>query len=486
MIHKIVAARDTFGSWRNIARDCARARLKPAEINWSFESARKDDLFASLNDMERAVPADIGKVPRRFLELARKVVCHNDSERFAILYELLLVCMNEPNIFENSANPLIHKTSALAKSVSRDMHKMKAFVRFRENTPHTSERRKFTAWFEPEHYIVEENAAFFMRRFNDMDWMIATPKGSAWYANTTLTFDPSPATQIKAEDDTENLWKTYYANIFNPARLKLTAMRSEMPKKYWRNLPEAVLIKELVSNASHRVDEMRGSQPTTPSPFAAVARAPTVSSQEILPDQFKSIADLNIAARKCQRCPLYCNSTQTIVGEGPDSAKLMLVGEQPGDQEDILGRSFVGPAGKLFDQALLAAGILRESIYVTNAVKHFKFEPRGKRRIHMRPNAGEIQYCKYWLIHEISLIRPKLILAMGATASEVLTGSDQNMGARRGTLEYPKDFPIVMTTYHPAAILRAKNHENSIELKTHFFSDIAKAGVFVSANSLPP
>ena len=482
----MVAARDTFGSWRNIARDCVRARLKPAEINWSFESVPKDDLFASPKGTACAVPADIGTVPLRFLELARKCVCHNDAERFAILYELLLVCMNEPQILENAAHPLILKTSAMTKSVSRDMHKMRAFVRFREDFGYATERRKFTAWFEPEHYIVEENAAFFMRRFNDMDWMIATPKGSAWSANATLTYDPLPATQIKAQDDTENLWKTYYANIFNPARLKLNSMRSEMPKKYWHNLPEAVLIKDLVSNAGHRVDEMRASQPTTPSPFAAVARAPTVSSQDIFPEQFGSIAELNKAARNCQRCPLYCNSTQTVVGEGPDNAKLMIVGEQPGDQEDILARSFVGPAGKLFDKALIAAGISRDSIYITNAVKHFKFEPRGKRRIHMRPNVGEIQHCKYWLVHEINLIRPKLILAMGATASEVLTGSDQNIGARRGTLEYPKDFPIVMTTYHPAAILRAKNHENSIELKTHFFSDIAKAGVFVSANSLPP
>lgn len=484
MIYKIVSATDTFGSWRNLARDSLRQGLKPSDIVWSLEGATSNDLFASPGEAGDAMAADTRKVPRHFLELARNCVCHSDAERFSILYELLFECVKEPMIFENALHPLVHQIMAMSKSVSRDKHKMKAFVRFKEDLQSDTVRRKFTAWFEPEHHIVEETAAFFVRRFNDMDWCIATPKGSAFFVDSKLTFNPSPAARITADDDTENLWKTYYANIFNPARLKLDAMRSEMPKKYWHNLPEAELIKELVSNAGRRVDEMRNSQPTTPSPFANAARAPAISTHEFSAEHFSSITELNKAAQKCQRCSLHCNATQTVVGEGPANAKLMIVGEQPGDEEDLSGRPFVGPAGKLFDKALKATGVSRDSIYVSNVVKHFKFESRGKRRIHSRPNAGEIQHCKYWLMNEIKLIRPNLILAMGATAAGVLTGSDKNLGERRGQLQYSYEIPAVMITFHPSAILRAVNAENENKMMTHFLSDIGKAVVFVTSTSI--
>jgi uracil-DNA glycosylase len=478
MIHKIVCAMDTFGSWRNLARESLRQGLKPSVIVWSLEGALSIDLFASQGESKMSASVDFCKVPRRFLELARNCVCHSDGERFSILYELLFECVKNPLILENALHPLVYKILAMSKSVSRDMHKMKAFVRFKEDLQHNSGRRKFTAWFEPEHYIVEATSAFFVRRFNDMDWGITTPKGSAFFVDSKLTFDPSPATHLTADDDTESLWKTYYANIFNPARLKLNAMSSEMPKKYWHNLPEAMLIKELVANAGRRVDEMRSAQPTMPSPFAVAARAPTISTHRYSTEHFSSVTELNEAARKCQRCVLHCNATQTVVGEGPANAKLMIVGEQPGDEEDRSGRPFVGPAGKLFEKALNAAGIPRDSIYISNAVKHFKFEPRGKRRIHMRPNAGEIQHCKYWLINEIKLVRPKLILAMGATAAGVLTTSDKNIGARRGRVEYSNDMQAVMTTYHPSAILRAVNADTAEQMKAHLFSDIANAAAF--------
>ncbi len=485
MVPLVVSATNTFASWRNLARECLSKGLKPSDIIWALEGTSNSDLFASQREKVSgtSIIAGSGKVPRRFMELARNCVCHSDPERFAILYDLLVECLTKPHIFENALHPLVSKTMAMSKSVSRDMHKMKAFVRFKENVHDNTERRKFAAWFEPEHYIVEETAAFFVRRFNDMDWCIATPKGSAFFEDLNMTFDPSPAAPTMADDDTENLWKTYYANIFNPARLKLNAMRSEMPKKYWHNLPEAVLIKELVAKAGQRVDQMRNSQPTTPSPFADAARAPTISAHKFDTAQFSSIAELNKAALKCQRCALHCNATQTVVGEGPHGAKLMIVGEQPGDEEDLSGRPFVGPAGKLFDKALMSAGISRDSVYVSNAVKHFKFEPRGKRRIHLRPNAGEVQHCKYWLLHEIRIIRPKLILAMGATAVGALTDSDKNIGGRRGRLEQTKDGHPIIPTFHPSAILRAGNAERAEEIKRQFFADISTACAFASSAS---
>jgi uracil-DNA glycosylase family protein len=159
-------------------------------------------------------------------------------------------------------------------------------------------------------------------------------------------------------------------------------------------------------------------------------------------------------ARTCRRCPLYRNATQTVFGEGPASARIMLVGEQPGDQEDLAGRPFVGPAGKMLDRALAEAGIDRRKVYMTNAVKHFKNEPRGKKRLHKRPNRGEIEVCRYWLGREISLVRPDLIVALGVTAAETLAGRRITISRERGRAFVFADGQKGIVTIHPSSILR--------------------------------
>ena len=475
MIHKIVAASRTFESWRDIARTCMTAQLRPSDIIWSLEGTSNEDLFADHCAQIAPIKAVALKVPRHFVELARRCVCHSDPERFAALYQLLTECVQKPQIIENTAHPSVGKIFLMSKSVSRDMHKMKAFVRFKEDSVEPTSLRKFTAWFEPEHYIVEHSSDFFVKRFHDMDWAIATPKGSAFYSKGNFRFDPTPAKKSQAADATEELWKTYYANIFNPARLKLNAMRSEMPKKYWHNLPEAVLIPDLVKNADKRVANMQKSLPTAPAAFATAARAAPINIAASHDGKFADLGELNRVARTCQRCPLYCNATQTVVGEGASDAKVMIVGEQPGHEEDLVGRPFIGPAGKLLHDVLMNLEVDRTEIYVTNAVKHFKFEPRGKRRIHQRPNRYEIQHCRYWLLNEIELVRPELIVAMGATASGALTGSDKDIGARRGQISSTSFGGAVMTTFHPAAILRAASFSKAREMKNLFISDLQMA-----------
>jgi len=160
-------------------------------------------------------------------------------------------------------------------------------------------------------------------------------------------------------------------------------------------------------------------------------------------------------ARRCRRCPLYRNATQTVFGEGPADARLMLVGEQPGDQEDVAGRPFVGPAGKMLDRALADAGIDRDAVYVTNVVKHFKNEPRGKRRLHKKPNRSEIEVCKVWLDRELALVQPRIVLAMGVTAASALAGKAVTLSRTRGKPMIFADGRQGMVTIHPSAILRA-------------------------------
>jgi uracil-DNA glycosylase family protein len=179
-------------------------------------------------------------------------------------------------------------------------------------------------------------------------------------------------------------------------------------------------------------------------------------------------------ARKCTRCDLYRHATQTVFGEGPLDASIMFVGEQPGDQEDLAGRPFVGPAGALFDAALERAGIDRSTVYVTNAVKHFKFMARGKRRIHNKPDAGEITACRWWIEHERELIRPPLTVALGATAARSLVGKVVTISKVRGEPLTLADGSECWVTAHPSSILRAPDEETRREGKRLFLRDLKR------------
>jgi uracil-DNA glycosylase len=183
-----------------------------------------------------------------------------------------------------------------------------------------------------------------------------------------------------------------------------------------------------------------------------------VTAADYLPER-RTLASLRAAAAACHGCELWRDATQTVFGEGPSDAELMFVGEQPGDQEDKLGRPFVGPAGKIFDQALEEVGIDRSRVYVTNAVKHFKWQPRGKRRIHQKPNAAELAACRPWLDAELAAVKPRVLVCLGATAAQALLGRTFRVTKQRGT---PVDSPlaeIVVATIHPSAILRAEDRD---------------------------
>jgi len=188
-----------------------------------------------------------------------------------------------------------------------------------------------------------------------------------------------------------------------------------------------------------------------------------------------SLAELAAEEAECTRCPLYKNATQVVPGEGADTARIMVVGEQPGDKEDLAGRPFVGPAGKLFDAALDKAGIPRDALFVTNAVKHFKFTPRGKKRLHQRPNAGEVQACKFWLDREMALVAPRVLVAMGATAVRSLFGRPLTITSLRDTVSHLEDGTPVIVTVHPSYLLRIRDPEDRARESAGFIADLERA-----------
>jgi probable DNA metabolism protein len=467
-----LSSQTDFPGWRDAARRLATNDIPPSDIVWTI--GETNDLFSADTPLPAVAPGVTLNVPREFIDRAEAVICHSNPARFALLYRILFRLRTEPNLLKIASDPDVMKLYEMEKSVRRDIHKMRAFVRFVEVGE--GEEKRYAAWFEPDHFIVERNAPFFVRRFTGMAWAILTPKGTAEWDGETLTIGPPASkTDAPATDATEDLWRTYFTNIFNPARLKVKAMQAEMPKKYWKNLPEAALIPDLIKGADRAARDMIERMPTMPAPHHAKVQEKYWSAKETPADAeapARSLDEARKQAEGCRRCPLWRDATQTVFGEGPQDARIVFVGEQPGDQEDIAGKPFVGPAGKVFDGVLDEAGVDRRITYVTNAVKHFKFEPRGKRRIHSKPNAGEVQACRWWVEQELGFIKPDLAVALGATAALLLLGKAIPVTKMRGEVVTRDDGLRVFITIHPSFILRIRERADAEAERERFVADM--------------
>ncbi|WP_426955996.1 UdgX family uracil-DNA binding protein [Muricoccus radiodurans] len=364
---------------------------------------------------------------------------------------------------------------------------------------------RFVAWYEPDHHILRAEAGFFARRFAALRWSILTPELSAHWDGVEVRFGPGARrADAPAEDAAEALWRTYFGAIFNPARLKPEAMRAEMPKKFWRNLPEARDIPRLIEEAPRRVAEMvargatppaerrqravhlpahlRGAQPDRPASVdpAAMPSADLLSESDYAEAQAALRRDL--LARN-DLPPWVANATQPVMGEGPQHPLLMFIGEQPGDEEDIQGRPFVGPAGRLWNKALEEAGVTRAEAYVTNSVKHFKFTPTGKRRLHQSPDAGDITFYRPFLQREIALVQPRLIVTLGATALRAVSGRAMPVTKLRGSLlRDPEGHPFYPTV-HPSYLLRLPDPAAKAREYDRFVEDLGQAAA--TARTLP-
>ncbi|MDS9469757.1 UdgX family uracil-DNA binding protein [Paracoccus sp. MBLB3053] len=461
--------RAPFAVWRETARRAVGHAVPPALIDWSGDGG----LFAGA-ELPKEAGSHVPRVPAAFLDLAQTVIWHSAPERFARLYEALWRldrCVGDPL---SPADPLGQTLRLMEKSVRRDIHKMHAFLRFRE-LPRQARRRRFAAWFEPQHNILEPAVPFFQSRFSDTDWMIATPGLSAHCEGGELTYREGSAPPDLPPDASEALWGIYFENIFNPARIKLGAMRSEMPRKYWKNLPETRLIPDMLAKAEGRVRQMHSAGASAPRPGAERVSERYRSGMPSAEELPRTLADAGVAAAQCRLCGLCEKATQTVWGEGAGDAALMIVGEQPGDVEDLAGRPFVGPAGQLLRAELTKAAIDPARLWLTNAVKHFKFEPRGKRRLHQNPNRTEIEACRWWLQRELALVRPKLVLALGASAAFALTGKVGALSGRRGVIEIGFHGGPIMISWHPSYILRLPDPQHRAEILAQMARDLSRA-----------
>lgn len=461
----------SYDDFLKLATFLVSSSIEPLRIDWVDSVTGLPSLFQptvtaghGIDSQPKVASAhDVRSMLGRAGELA---ACHTDDRRWELLYRILwrMVFDGERSLLGDVLDSDVRELERLARTVRRDVHKMKAFVRFRKVKDDTGER--YVAWHRPDHRILQIAAPFFVRRFGSMRWTIFTPTESADWKNGSLTFgDGVPADAVAGGDQVEELWKTYYASIFNPARIKIGAMVKEMPRRYWATLPEASIIEQLLDEAPDRVRRM------------VEAQSNGEGAKPFLPDRKVSLPVLRAEAQGCVGCGIAEMATQTVFGEGPNDASVMLISEQPGDEEDLAGRPFVGPSGQILDEALAKAGLRRSELYVTNAVKHFKYEPRGERRIHRRASMSEIRACSPWLDREIDLVDPDLIVLLGSVAGQSLFGAGYRVNEHRGSwLVHPKYRSRILSTVHPSMILRMPLDQYSIAL-SKFVDDLRKVHI---------
>lgn len=462
---------ENYSHWRETARRLRLANVPPREVQF----LKRDELSlfgqppALLEPITGATEVSATpnlRVPKEFLQLAEEVGYHRDPERWELLYRVLWrLTTDEPQLMRVATDDDMHRLLMMEKAVSRDAHKMKAFVRFREvqqdGQPH------FIAWHRPDHFVVRKIAPFFSRRFKAMNWTILTPDESVTWDQQELSyFEGVDRSAAPTSDQLEDLWRTYYANIFNPARIKLKAMRTEMPVRHWSTLPETQAIEQMLKDAPTRVQTMIQRSEG----FAKTARDYFPIGREP-----PSLPELAEAIKGCQACDLCREATQAVFGTGPQTARVIIVGEQPGDQEDLSGKPFVGPAGEVLNRALAAAGLDRNELYVTNVVKHFKFERSGKRRLHQRPDSREIRACRPWFEAEwAQLPQARILVCLGATPATSLIQPGFRIGQQRGQWVASKFCPQAMASWHPSSILRLPDEEQKAARFDELVADLTE------------
>ena len=448
---------ETFAGWREAARDLLVWGVPPEAVTWSSPQAG-GDLFSSAPAAAEAAPPGFTAsvptknpphVPRSLMEMLQSAACCRVPDRWAFLYRVMWRWQQGEHDVQSPADEDGARLNAMVKAVRREEHDMHAYIRFRER-PADAGAPRFVAWYEPRHDVLPQVADHFVSRMGKVSWMIATPEASVlWDCHTLHNTGPlagrAEDLDQSDKDGGEALWLTYYRSIFNPARLNTAVMQQHITSDRWKNLPEGKIVPHMISEAAMGARKIGQAQAVGQRKGTTIPIAPADAQPE---RQQPTKLD------ECRRCELWQFATQAVPGEGPQHAPIMFVGEQPGDQEDLAGHAFIGPAGKLLDQVCAAAGVDRGTIYVTNAVKHFKWEPRGKRRIHKTPAQREVDACNPWLRKELADVAPEVVVALGSTALRALTGrTDLALSTVQGQALRLGECWLV-PTWHPSYVLR--------------------------------
>lgn len=410
-----LAGQTDWDGWRKATRVLVLSGVPPEDVHWVIGSHP--------HDPGDVVPAGAGgfQVPRALVTLASLALQARDPDRFALLYRLVWRANAGDRVLQSPGDADASRLYRLAYAVRAEAHRMRTLMRFLDVAEEGG--HCFVGWYAPAHYVLEANAQLLARRFPGLIFSIMTPEAGAHWDGDSLRFGEG-AGDFADDEALARWWRAHHPRLRREAR-------------EGTSIPEPEPLDE------------------APRPPDRPPLGPVVLPVRADPQ----ITEATDAAAACRRCPLHEAATQTVFGEGPESAAIMFLGEQAGDQEDVIGRPFVGPAGQMLDRAMEEAGIDRRVVYVTNVVKHFKFVLRGRRRLHQTPEAPEIQACRFWLDVERVQLRPKLLVLMGGTAARAVLGRPVTIGRERGRPFRMEDGQMAFVTVHPSFLLRVPDGE---------------------------
>jgi uracil-DNA glycosylase family protein len=416
-----------WNGWRAATRALVLGGVAPDAVRWRV---------GGTGDKLPEATGGFG-LSRALVDLAALAIQARDPDRFALLYRLVWRAHAGERVLELAADPDAAAARALALGVRAEAHRMRTHLRFLPVKE--AEGTRYLGWYAPAHHVLEANAQLLAQRFPALRWSILTPDLGAHWDGSALSFG---AGVLVPDDDAmlAAIWQTAGAQLLALARPGTA-------------IPPAEALDE------------------APRPPDLPPIGPVVLAQA--PDP--ALAEAAREAAACRRCPLWEPATQTVFGEGPAGARILFIGEQPGDQEDVIGRPFVGPAGQLLDRAMEEAGIDRRTIAITNAVKHFKFIRRGKRRIHERPEADEMKACSFWLDVERVRMAPKLVVLMGATAARSVLGRAVTIGRERSRPFALSSTETGFITVHPSFLLRLPDEDSRAREYRAFVEDLRMA-----------
>jgi len=424
-----------FESWRAVARQLLKDRVPASEVR-IMDCEQDSTLWTAEFVSGNGGPDPQILIPRRFIDIAKHVACHINPLRWQLLYSVLWRLCEKRDLLKVDTDDEVKTILFMDQQVRRDLERMQTGVKF-EGIQVEPGHERLIAWHRPDYAIMELAAPYFAERFARSQWSILTPYRSAHWdpESKKLEFSAGvPRFTMPRKEELKQLWVAQLGAEVRPARKQPQAARMDAGEHQLQSIFGNSLRLQRATGAKSFVPNSRG------------------------------LPVLHEALQRCQGCELYQCATQAVFGVGPADARIMLVGEQPGNDEDIAGKPFVGPAGKLLDRALIDAGINRDAVYITNAVKHFKFERRGSKRIHRTPQMTEIKACKPWLEAEIRAVKPEIIVCLGATAAKSILNLQNLLMKHRGQIFSSPYAEKVIATIHPSAILRVQDPLTSEQL----------------------
>lgn len=458
---KRIPIEPSFAVWRRAARALLRQGVEPSQVEWVESEGEAGAQDALVTESAFAIPDHSGTeiadaaavpatpaIPRELLAWLKTAACFRAPDRWALLYRVLWRwTRGERNVLDLD-DPDGALLDQRIRTVERETEDLLILTLFRRRDP-SMEPPEFVGWYEPNHDLLEHVAERFAERMGDSTWMLATPHGSVFWNGMLLRIgrplmteceQAAPALAANAmtgeaitSAPTEALWLAYYSSAFN-------AQPAPVPLRYWRTPPAGPPLPARLARERSRL----GAQ----SAAVTVPPMPPVEYSAVTPPLREPTGPL----ATCRRCALWRNAKQAVAGAGPAPAAIMVIGEQPGEDENQHGEPFTGPAGQLLDIVLARAGLKREALYLTYAVKHYKWETFDQQRIHRTPVWRELEACQYWLEKELAQIAPRVIVALGATALQTLTGTHINLSEYLGqTIAHSGR--LIVPTWHPSYAL---------------------------------